>query len=150
MPQRNVGWMSKRALAVCYRSASAGVEVLLVRSRRGSWTIPGGGIDPGETPEHAAIRELGEEAGVVGASVAAPITYVSVIKNVGDLLRPRASRTPVFLVRAERAATTDEGWRTPTWFRPLDARAALAKGRIRWAARWRLAVLDAAVATLEP
>jgi hypothetical protein len=45
---------------------------------------------------------------------------------------------------------TDEGWRTPTWFRPLDARVALAEGRLRWAARWRLDALDAAVANLEP
>lgn len=146
--QGNVGWMSTRALAVCYRSAPTGVEVLLVRSRRGPWTIPGGRIDPGETPEHAAIRELCEEAGVVGASVAAPVTYVVKMKNVGDLLRPRASRAPVFLVHAEGSGTTEEEWRTPTWFTPLDARVALAKGRIRWTARWRLAALDAAVATL--
>src|SRR4051794_28036427 len=91
MSQRNVGEMSTRALAVCYRSTSAGVEVVLVRSRRRLWTIPGGRIDPGETPEHAALRELSEEAGVIGASIVAPVTYVSVIKNVGDLLLPRAS-----------------------------------------------------------
>jgi 8-oxo-dGTP pyrophosphatase MutT (NUDIX family) len=148
MLQRNVWEMSTRALAVCYRRTSAGVEVVLVRSRRGSWTIPGGRIGPSETPEHAAIRELREEAGVIGASVAASAAYVPVIKNAGELLVPRASRAPVFLVRAEGSATTDEVWRTPTWFEPLDARVALAKGRIRWAARWRLAALDAAVAAL--
>lgn len=142
--------MTTRALAICYRSAPAGVEVLLVRSRRGWWTIPGGRIDPGETPEVAAVRELHEEAGVVAAIVVTPITYVCVIKNVGDLLRPRASRTPVFLVRAGGSGTTDEGWRNPTWFSPSDARVALEKDRIRWAARWRLAALDAAVATLAP
>jgi 8-oxo-dGTP pyrophosphatase MutT (NUDIX family) len=141
--------MSTRALAVCYRSASAGVEVVLVRSRRGLWTIPGGRIDEGETPEDAAVRELAEEAGVVGASIGPPVTSVRVIKNVGDLLRPRGSRAPVFLVRAERSVIAQEGWRTPTWFRPLDARVALAEGRIRWAARWRLDALDAAVAILE-
>jgi 8-oxo-dGTP pyrophosphatase MutT (NUDIX family) len=141
--------MGTRALAVCYRPTSAGVEVILVRSRRGLWTIPGGRIDPGETAEQAAIRELREEAGVVGASADAPVTHVHVMKNVGDLLRPWASRAPVFLIRAEGSAATDEKWRTPTWFRPPDARAALAKGRIGWAARWRLAALDAAVATIE-
>jgi 8-oxo-dGTP pyrophosphatase MutT (NUDIX family) len=140
--------MPTRALAVCVQVTPAGVEVLLVRSRRGTWTIPGGRIDPGETPERAAVRELSEEAGVAAASVDGPVTYVSVIKNFGDFLRPRASRTPVFLVRAGGSGTTDEGWRTPTWFEPHDARAALATGRIRWAARWRLAALDAVVATL--
>ena len=146
---RSVGWMTTRALAVCYRSTSEGVEVVLVRSRRGAWTIPGGRIDPGEKPEHAAVRELREEAGVVGAGDAAPVTYVRVIKNVGDLFRPRASRAPVFLLHAETSLGTDEEWRTPTWFRSPDARVALAAGRFRWTARWRLTALDAAVAILE-
>ncbi|HEX3300074.1 MAG TPA: NUDIX domain-containing protein [Actinomycetota bacterium] len=117
--------MCTRALAVCYRSTSDGVEVVLVRSRRGMWTIPGGRIDARETPEHAAVRQLREEAGVIGVSVAAPVTYVPVIKNVGDLLRPRPSRAPVFLVHAEGSGSVDEEWRTPTWFRPLDAPVAI-------------------------
>jgi len=141
--------MSTRAITVCYRPASTGVEVVLVRSRRGSWTIPGGKIDPGETPEKAAIRELREEAGVLGAGAATPVTRVLVIKNVGDILRPGAWRSPVFLMRAQASVTIEEEWRTPTWFRPQDARVALAKRRIPWAARWRLAALDAAVAALE-
>ncbi len=37
---------------------------LLVFFRRGSWDMPKGKIDPGETPEQAALREVEEETGL--------------------------------------------------------------------------------------
>jgi 8-oxo-dGTP diphosphatase len=40
--------------------------IVLVHSRfRQVWELPGGAIDPGETPRAAAIRELAEESGCV-------------------------------------------------------------------------------------
>lgn len=44
-------------------------ETFLVGLRQGShgageWAFPGGKLDPGETPEQCAARELGEEAGI--------------------------------------------------------------------------------------
>jgi 8-oxo-dGTP diphosphatase len=32
----------------------------------GAWTLPGGGLDFGEHPDHAVLRELEEETGLVG------------------------------------------------------------------------------------
>lgn len=34
-----------------------------------AWQMPQGGVDPGETPQDAALRELGEEVGVTSAQV---------------------------------------------------------------------------------
>ena len=56
---------------VVARTADGEREYLLVEasSRRGVWVLPKGHIEPGETPEVAAVREVQEEAGVRAAVV---------------------------------------------------------------------------------
>ena len=39
-------------------------RIVLRRTDKGEWVFPKGWIDPGETPEQAAIREVREETGV--------------------------------------------------------------------------------------
>ncbi|MBX3015756.1 MAG: NUDIX hydrolase [Caldilineaceae bacterium] len=56
--------MADRACIALYDEG----RILMVRQRyRGTihWTFPGGGIEPGETPRDAAIREVAEETGLV-------------------------------------------------------------------------------------
>jgi ADP-ribose pyrophosphatase YjhB (NUDIX family) len=38
-------------------------KILLVKERGDGWTLPGGWIDPGESPSEAAVRETKEESG---------------------------------------------------------------------------------------
>ena len=55
---------------VVFRGAGAEAQYLVVSSSDGlNWVLPKGHIDAGETPEIAAVRELAEEAGVVGVIV---------------------------------------------------------------------------------
>ena len=61
--------------AVCVRDGA----VLLTRfTRSGRWTLPGGGVDHGEDPRDAVVREVLEETGLAFA--------------VGDLLDVRSRR----------------------------------------------------------
>ena len=52
--------------AVRSEDGPAGYEVVLVyRSRYDDWTFPKGKLDRGESYEHAALREVAEETGLV-------------------------------------------------------------------------------------
>ncbi len=48
---------------------------MISSSNRRHWVLPKGHIEPGESPEAAALRELKEEAGVVGEIVDRLSTY---------------------------------------------------------------------------
>jgi 8-oxo-dGTP pyrophosphatase MutT (NUDIX family) len=54
-----------------------GEEKYLFMFRRGVWDLPKGKLDPGETMEHCAIREVMEETGIEGVIMEGPllITY---------------------------------------------------------------------------
>lgn len=52
--------MKSRATVIC----AHGGHILFVRKDRSKWALPGGKIEPGESPAAAAIRELHEETGL--------------------------------------------------------------------------------------
>jgi len=73
--------------------AMRGSEILILERAagmmQGFWSVPGGRVDPGETPEEGAVRELFEEAGIVPTG---PLWLVATVPLKGygmDLLSIR-------------------------------------------------------------
>jgi 8-oxo-dGTP pyrophosphatase MutT (NUDIX family) len=116
--------------AVVFRKRDSQVLYLVVSSSDGiNWVVPKGHIDPGETPEVAALRELAEEAGVVGEIVAS--------LSARDFVKTgKAARVQFFLVRETGSVDSIENraicWEDETAARQLltfaEAREALNEG----------------------
>jgi len=94
--------------AVVFRKHNDQVLYLVISSSDGlNWVLPKGHIDPGETAEVAALRELAEEAGTVG-EIVAPLSTQDFMKN------GKEAAVKFFLVR-EAGATEAIEDRTIRW-----------------------------------
>lgn len=112
------------ARAACGGRAAGGcthcggpLRVLLVASSRraGCWILPGGGIEPGESDEAAAVREAHEEGGIVPAGGCAqpPVWPLAIVVN-----DDKRTRTRLFALRVGRlddGGYADAGARARTW-----------------------------------
>ncbi|WNQ13444.1 NUDIX hydrolase [Paenibacillus aurantius] len=54
---------------VVYRGAGGGLEIQMIQDRYGVITLPKGKMEPGETIEETALREIVEETGIRGRIV---------------------------------------------------------------------------------
>ena len=104
---------------VVVRRDGDATRFLLVTARRqpGLWVFPKGHIEPGETPEQAAEREVLEEAGV-RASVIAPVGATEFRSARG------AVRAQFYLMEFVSEGSPGED-RRRGWFTADDARRAL-------------------------
>jgi 8-oxo-dGTP diphosphatase len=66
-------------------------RLLMIRRRQREgellWALPGGAIEPGETPEDAAVRETAEETGLV----------VTAARALGERVHPKTGRAMAYV-----------------------------------------------------
>ncbi|WP_243028051.1 NUDIX hydrolase [Thermus albus] len=91
-------------------------EVLLLRDRMGFWVFPKGHLEPGESLEEAAVREVWEETGVRAEALVPlfPTRYVN----------PKGVEREIhwFLMRGEGEPRLEKGMSGLGWFTPEEAR----------------------------
>ncbi len=80
MPQHEA-WNEAPALLLTRRANT-------MRQHAGQWALPGGRIDPGETPEEAALRELHEEVGLALPASAVMGRLDDYVTRSGYLITP--------------------------------------------------------------
>lgn len=111
--------------AVCYRVRKLKIEFLLVRTRKGRWTFPKGGVMRGLTRAQSAALEAFEEAGVHGRIEQAPFTRYILHKRRASQL----AEIDAYLCEVLRLGSPQETDRTPKWFAAEQAQASLRERR---------------------
>ena len=88
------------------------------------WTLPGGGLDFGEPPEAAVLRELTEETGYIGELEGLIGVSDRVFRDVDGADRLHAIRIlyRVRIVDGELRDEPDGSTDTCRWFKPKEAR----------------------------
>jgi 8-oxo-dGTP pyrophosphatase MutT (NUDIX family) len=136
----------EQVAAVCYLVRSASIEFLLVRTRRGRWTFPKGGIEPRLTRAQSASIEAFEEAGVHGR-----IEQVSFARYHRG--KRGSMREPVmvhaYLCEVLRLDAPQEPDRSRTWFCPEKAKLHLREDRANDNGEELARVVDRAVARIQ-
>lgn len=136
-----------------FRRAGGEVQILVLQHEGGKWMLPKGTIEPGETPESVAVREVREETGL------------SRVRVVGDLGQERYSffwRTEdtfydktvrYFLLEfqggEEAEPQREEGFIAAEWVSIEEAFARIKYKETREIVRRAQAALDAAMASGE-
>lgn len=101
---------------------SDALEILLIQDAKDRWTIPKGHIEPGETAQQTARREIGEEVGLFDIEILGWLGKIHFRYRRLDKLV--LMTTQIYLVRAGKDADNikNEEWMNDVrWFSFEDA-----------------------------
>lgn len=104
------------------RKTDGEVEILLIQDAKDRWTIPKGHIEPGETAQQTARREIGEEVGLFDIEILGWLGKIHFRYRRLDKLV--LMTTQIYLVRAGKDADNikNEEWMNDVrWFSFQDA-----------------------------
>lgn len=140
---------SEQVAAVCYRLRNRAIEFLLVRTRRGRWTFPKGGMMAGLTPAQAAALEAFEEAGVHGRMEEDAFARYIRTKRAGRRSRGVDVAVSAHLCEVVRRERPQETGREPSWFSIEKAKRRLREDRSPEHSAELLQVVDRAVLRIQ-
>jgi 8-oxo-dGTP pyrophosphatase MutT (NUDIX family) len=106
---------------VVYRSRKEKLEIQLIEDRWGRMTLAKGKMEPGETIEQTAIREIQEETGITG-QLTAPLNVISYVYEHAQLGTVQ-KEVHYYLVEAleGKLAAQVEEITGVAWYAPLEA-----------------------------
>ncbi len=103
-----------QAAAIPYRWHSGRLEIALITRRQGgSWIVPKGHVEPGETPRQSARREATEEAGLLGKIGLRPLGSYEYLKG----REPRIVHVFLLQVTRELRRWSEDDFRNREWIR---------------------------------
>jgi 8-oxo-dGTP pyrophosphatase MutT (NUDIX family) len=138
----------EQVAAVCYRNRHAEIQFLLVRTRKGRWTFPKGGIQAGLTHAQAAALEAFEEAGVHGRIEEISFVRYTLRKRGGTQGPATEVSVHAHLCEVSRLGPAQEANRNPTWFSSDQAKQRLREDRPSAVGNEFARVVDRAVARI--
>jgi len=113
------------AAAVCYREATTGIELLLIKSTRNRWIVPKGVVLAGESSPLAALRDAEDEGGINGRIEIRETRRFRTFKED----RGEEQLVDAHLIKTKSEGLQLEAFRSPTWFKLDDALDAVTTGR---------------------
>ena len=122
----------EQVAAVCYRIRRNAIEFLLVRTRKGRWTFPKGGMKRNLSHAESAALEAFEEAGVHGTIEES--SFVRYMLHKKQKNGAASSTVIVFahLCEVSHLGAAQEQNREPSWFSSNEAKQRLQVGRPAW------------------
>lgn len=109
---------------VVFRHGAGGVDILMIQDPKGRWTIPKGHVEPGESLEQTAIREVQEETGLQHLKIRSKLDKINFFYRLNGKLIFMTTHVYLMEARGDTDAVVpeqSEGVADAKWFSKDEA-----------------------------